>query len=200
MHMHQHYPNLCIALQLLASHLSWPSVLDARQTCRHWAAALDPLITHLRVPLTVTAPGGEQLAALLPAALDKFTGVMSVTLLLTPSTTAQGLQEALHTVGSKVGGQLAAPQISGATLSCGYCHAFLFVPPNCKRGVSILCLETVCPAACATCTRHPHKLSCPCCPCCRPKSPLLPCVNWVGARRLAARCLAPDTCPQQLAM
>lgn len=107
------------AAQLLASHLPWPSVLDARQTCRHWAAALDPLVTHLRVPLTVTAPdGGEQLAALLPAALDKFTGVTSVTLLLMHSTTADSLQEALHTVGSKVGGQLAAPHISCASHRC----------------------------------------------------------------------------------
>lgn len=119
------------AVQLLASHLSWPSVLDARQTCRHWAAALDPLITHLRVPLT--APDGEQLVALLPAALDKFTGVTSVTLLLTYSTTAQSLQEALHTVGSKVRGQLTAPQISWATHRCGYSCSCPQLQPRCQH-------------------------------------------------------------------
>lgn len=45
-------PTLCLpCAQNISSYLSWTDVLAVRATARHWASALAPVVTRLRVPL-----------------------------------------------------------------------------------------------------------------------------------------------------
>lgn len=116
----------CLKMQSIGAYLRLWDLLTARRTCTQWADALAPSVTQLRVHLRsnpdptpshklqdtqVAGYGLTDAAQQLSDALGRFPRVHSVTLLLSPDTSSQDLQQALRVVGCNVGGSDNSSQV-----------------------------------------------------------------------------------------
>jgi hypothetical protein len=146
-------------VQAIGAYLRCLDVLTARGTCTQWADALAASVTQLRIPLVSnpnptplrqlqdTSAAGSRLtdaAQHLTAGLERFPRVHSVTLLLSPDTSSQDLQQALRVVGCKVGGLDKLAQV----FSRGCASYFRRLPHQQKllQMPANICSSVACPA------------------------------------------------------
>lgn len=100
----------CLLTQVVSNHLPWSDVLSSRLACTHWRAALESLITQLRVHVAAGCSNTGRAAGqmqhpgeVLHAGLQRLPCVASVQLMPTEHTTAADLAAVLDVVAVQVG-------------------------------------------------------------------------------------------------